>query len=131
MKKIKFLYSGAMLVLMLTLMSLTILPIFGCKAPPEVVTYKVEGVTINAVDNSMKAWGDYVRAGHAKQSEVDAVKKAYGQYYDAQMIAKAALEKYIASKSPADQAGADAANLAVAKAQGALLSLVVSLTQTK
>ncbi len=103
-------------------------PISGCKSSPDVITYKTEGVVINTVNSSMKAWSDYVNAGHATQAQVDKVKSAYIQYYNGQQLAKAALEKYVASKSPDDLASVNSANAAVAASQGALISLVVSLT---
>jgi len=93
----------------------------GCQNPG-LVMYRTEAVIIPSVNSVMLGWHDYVVAGHATQTQVDAVKKAYNTYRDAQLIAKAALEKYIAD--PTKEGEVAAANAAVSAAKNALIDLV-------
>ena len=94
----------------------------GCKTPAD-TAYKTEGVIIASVDTGMRIWSDQVNTGHATQKQVDAVKSAYQAYYDAQMLAKAALEKYIASQTK-DATDVTTANAAVTAAENSLLSIL-------
>jgi len=72
----------------------------------------------------MHIWYDRVIAGNATQNQVDTVKAAYVTYYNAQQLAKAALEKWAASGNPSDGAAHVVANQAVANAQTSLLNLI-------
>lgn len=97
----------------------------GCKTSQIGTVTKAEGVLITAVNTGMAVWGDYVRAGHATQAQVDTVKTAYNAYYNAQQLAKAAIEKALASGNPAtSQADVDTANAAVTNAETALISVI-------
>lgn len=94
----------------------------GCGTPASNV-YKAEGILITSVDTGMHIWADQVNTGHATQVQVDTVKTAYNAYYNAQMVAKAAFEKYIAAQTK-DPTDITTANAAVAQAESALLSLL-------
>lgn len=93
--------------------------------------YQVESVAIPSVDTAMKIWADWVKAGHATQSQVDQVKSAYNKYYDAQLVVKAALIKYLASKDTASQTDLSTASAAVSAAEVAVIDLVKQFTNTK
>ena len=95
----------------------------GC-ATPEVTAYKSESVVITSVDTGMNIWRDYVNAGHATREQIVLVHKAYDTYYNAQFIAKAALELYISHKTDTSAETVAKANQAVADAQVALINLV-------
>ena len=94
----------------------------GCKSPVQ-TAIKAEGVLIVSVDTGMNLWHDRVVAGKATQSQVDAVHKAYNAYYDAQMTAKAVIEKVLTNVST-NSADVTMANLAVANAESSLLALL-------
>lgn len=96
----------------------------GCSTTPTGKVVQAEGVIITSVDVGMKSWKDYVVAGKATQNQVDTVKKYYDIYYNAQLASKAALEKYVASKSADDLAATTTANAAVTQAQASLLTLL-------
>lgn len=97
----------------------------GCQnTSPQVVLYKSEGVIIGGVNSALAGWRDFVLAGHATQAQVDAVKKGYNTYRNAQLIAKAALEKYVAD--PSVEGEVAAANAAVSAAKNALLDLIAA-----
>lgn len=95
----------------------------GCSTSAIGVIAKSEGVLITSVNTGMNVWGDYVRAGHATQSQVDQVKSAYNDYFNAQQLAKAAIEKKMASGST-DTTEVDTANAAVTNAENAVVSLI-------
>ena len=103
----------------------------GCKTPPATVAYRAEGITISTVDKGMSAWADFVNNGGATSAQVTLVKNAYNQYYQAQLIAKAAFEKFLASGNTSDQASLDLANKAVLDAQGALVTLLQTFLPKK
>lgn len=84
---------------------------------------KSEGVLITTVDTGMKAWALYVNAGRATQAQVNAVKQAYNTYYNAQLIAEAALTTYISTGST-NSADITGNATAVANAETALLNLL-------
>lgn len=96
----------------------------GCGTTPAGTAYKVEGTTIATVDTAMQGWADWVKAGHATQKQVDTVKAAYGKYYEAQTLAKSAVDVYLANKTEANSTAVLDATAAVATAQGDLLTLV-------
>lgn len=96
----------------------------GCASTPAGKVYQAEGVAIHSVNTAMQIWADQVKAGKATQEQIDTVKRAYAVYYDAQQVAKAALEKWIASGSPNDQAACTLANNAAANAVSAVVNLV-------
>jgi hypothetical protein len=96
----------------------------GCQNTPQTIVGKSEGAIIVTVDSGMKAFADAANQGRVTQAQVDAVRKNYGTYYNAQQIAKAALEKWIASKDPADKAANDTAQAAVSNAESALLEII-------
>lgn len=99
----------------------------GCKTPPAVIATKAEGVIVNSVDVGMNTWKLYVTAnisnGKVTQKQLDDVHAAYDTYYNAQLIAKAALETYIITGST-DMTAINTANASVAQAQVALLTLL-------
>lgn len=108
---------------LLTALSLFVFTGASCPKSPANVAYKTEGVIIASVDTGMQIWADQVRAGHATQSQVDAVKAGYQTYYNAQQAAKAALSKYLASQSK-DPADINLANVNVGNAENALLAIL-------
>lgn len=67
----------------------------GCQTTAGNVVAKAEGAIIISVDVGMQAWKDYVDAGYATQAQVDAVKAAYTNYYEAQKVAEKALVTYL------------------------------------
>ncbi len=94
----------------------------SCKNPTQ-NAIKAEAVIIKSVDTGMQIWKDQVIAGKATQSQVDEVKKAYEAYYGAQQIAKAAIEKSLASGST-NSTDVVTANDAVSNAETSLLYLL-------
>lgn len=110
-------------ILILTL-SLGLLCSTGCNTTPLNKAVKSEAVLITSVDTGMHVWYDRVIAGNATQNQVDTVKAAYVTYYNAQQIAKAALEKWAASGNPTDSAASVVANQAVENAKQSLLNLI-------
>lgn len=96
----------------------------GCFSTTTGKVVQAEGVIITSVDVGMKSWKDYVVAGKATQNQVDTVKKYYDIYYNAQLASKAALEKYVASKSADDLAATTTASDAVNQAEAGLLTLL-------
>ncbi len=107
------------------LCALALLFFTGCAGTPKsVAVYKAEGAVIATVDTAVSLFADYAKAGKATQKQLDTVKASYSYYYEAQQVAKAALEKYIASSSPDDAAGIVLANQAVADAEASLISTV-------
>lgn len=72
----------------------------GCvSTTPVTIAAKTEGVTITAVNAAMFSWRDWVVAGNATQNQVDAVKTAYGQYLQSQLVASNAFVAYFKSAS--------------------------------
>lgn len=84
---------------------------------------KAEGVTVATVDTGMKTWAIYANSGQATKDQVDAVQNAYNTYYNAQVIAEAALEKVV-SGSSTNSADVTTANAAVLTAQSSLLLIL-------
>ena len=66
----------------------------------------------------------YVNAGKAKQSQIDTVKTAYNNYYDAIQVLKAVCEKLAANQPGATPADLALANTAVTNAGNALMDAV-------
>jgi exonuclease III len=98
----------------------------GCstnKAIPAAITS--EGVLITTVDTGMKIWAIYVNAGKATQSQVDTVKKYYTDYYNAQLVAEAALTRLVSAGST-NTAEVTAANATVVTAENQLLTTLNS-----
>lgn len=118
MTKIKSLIGLAML-------SLALMFVTGCGSTKALAAYKTEGVIITSVNAGIGIWGDRVRAGNATQKQVDAVREAYVDYFTAQVVAKAAMEKYVASPDTASTPDElELANSAVKDAETALLNLL-------
>lgn len=71
-------------------------PVFtGCSNTANKHALKTQQVIIPSVNIAMEQWAVRVKAGKATQEQVDIVKIAYNNYYNAQIIFKAALEKSI------------------------------------
>lgn len=102
----------------------------GCNSTPTQITIKAEGVIITSVNTGMQIWSDQVNAGHATQAQVDTVKTAYNAYYDAQMVAKAAIEQVLASGST-NTVDITTANAGVGNAEATLLSILNQFILTK
>ena len=96
----------------------------GCGTNAPTKDAQGEQILIHTVNDGMAEWANYVNAGKATQKQIDTVHKAYDDYYAAQQVAKAVIEKSIAkdpNTSPADIA---TANAAVEGAESSLLSLL-------
>lgn len=96
----------------------------GCTTGANNIAVKSEAALIPSVNIGMSAWADRVNSGKATQAQVDTVKTAYEAYYTAQIAAKAALERSIASNTPADEASATIAQNSMKEAQVALINLL-------
>lgn len=112
--------------------SLVILCFTGCAGDPAVTAARVAGTQVNAVDAAMKGWADYVKTGHAKQSEVDAVHAAYDKYYKAAQVERIAFETYFAASQASTNVSAEkidwrAASAAAIATQSELLDLINKL----
>lgn len=101
----------------------------ACKTNPIQATIKAEGALITSVDVGMSMWHDYVVIhltdgdGKVTQKQIDTVKQYYNTYVSAQNIAKAAIEKALASGST-NSVDVDIANSAVTSAEQSLLSIL-------
>lgn len=107
------------------ILSGTCIFIQGCATTTTGKIIQSEGVIITSVDTGMMMWRDQVVAGKATQQQVDNVHKYYDDYYAAQLIAKAALEKYV-TKTDTNEVDVVTANTAVANAETTLLNLLNS-----
>lgn len=96
----------------------------GCGSTPVDTVGKVEGITVPSVNAAMSGWRDWVVAGHATQAQVDAVKKAYITYYNAQLVASNAVDSYFAAKALPD-------TNAMASAQALVLSSTANVGQSQ
>ena len=117
-------------ILTIVLLGFALATMPGCKNPTA-TAYKSESALITSVDTAMKVWHDRVVAGKATQAQMDLVKKSYQTYYNAQQVAKAALELYISNTSTntaSASANAASARQAVSDAASALVSLVTLYT---
>jgi hypothetical protein len=103
------------------------LSFIGCKSTPQTVAVKTEGVIIKSVDTAMMAWKDYTDTHVVSQSSIDKVHSAYDKYYRAQIVAKAALEAWIASKTPDNEKEWETANRAIGEASANVIELVKGL----
>ena len=99
------------------------LAVAGCSTQAVNTSVTTERVLIASVNTGMNVWRDYVVAGKATQSQIDTVHTAYDTYYNAQQMAKAAIEKALAANNPNDPNIA-VANASVAQAEQALLNIL-------
>lgn len=101
--------------------------ITSCSTNATQTTIKAEGALITSVDVGMHGWATYVGQhtsdGKVTQAQIDAVKQAYNAYYVAQQVAKAAIEKQMASGST-NSVDVSLANTSVGQAEAALLTLL-------
>lgn len=95
----------------------------SCGTTPVTNAANADALLITSVNTGMTTWAQYVNAGKATQSQVDAVKNAYDTYYNAQLIVKAALETSITTTN-ANAADSASASAAVTNAETALLNLL-------
>ena len=104
----------------------------GCKnTSPTSVIYRAEGTTTLSVDAAMKGWSDWVAQGFATSNQVQTVHDAYNKYYASQMVAKAAVDDWIAAKTPAASNNVISATQAVSESSKAILDLVQQFTAKK
>jgi len=102
----------------------------GCSTTQVQTITKTEAVLISSVDTAMNVWHDWVVAGKATQAQVDAVKKAYNYYYDAQQVLKAALEmSTVSTGTNAPTSDVTTANNAVLNAEQTVVDLVKTFTK--
>ena len=109
------------------LMAFSVITMVGCTTGTNNTTVKVEAGLIPSVNVAMSVWKTRVEAGKATQAQVDKVHALYDVYYNSQLVLKAAIEKSIVSKTPADEAAVTVAAASMKDAQTALLNLVNSL----
>lgn len=93
--------------------------------------HKTETVTLPAVNTEMARWKSFVDAGKATQSQVDAVKAQYGDYYLAQLSAKSAETTWVNSKSAADQTTFVNATTTASTKGAAVIALIETYMNTK
>ena len=74
----------------------------GCASSPKTAAYQSVGTTITLVDASMRAWGDYVRAGYATPADETRVRTAYTQYSHAIAVARVAVASSTESPTTLD-----------------------------
>jgi ABC-type sugar transport system substrate-binding protein len=96
----------------------------GCGSTPATKAAQAEKIIITSVNDGMQEWAAYVNAGRAKKSQIDKVHTAYNDYYAAQLVAKAVIEK--ATSGPVTQAEIETANKSVTDAEVALLAILNS-----
>lgn len=101
----------------------------GCKTGPAVVAYKAEGVVITTVDTAMKAYADYSKSHAVSQAEVDKLRAVYDKYYNAQQVARMALEAFTASANDGTAAALKVAQDNVAVTSQAVINLVKGFLQ--
>ncbi len=110
----------------LILLILLALPIgfTACKTAPQVVAYKTEGVIITTADSALKAYSDYSQTHTPSRVEYDAVMNGWRKYYDAQQIAKFALETYLSAANEGTAEALQSAEANVSAASAAFIDLV-------
>lgn len=96
----------------------------GCGTNAPTKAAQAEQVLITSVNAGMSAWAAWVNSGNATQKQIDTVKAAYADYFNAQQVAKAVIEKAITASGTASAADITAANTAVVNAETSLLSLL-------
>lgn len=101
----------------------------ACNSTPTGIAYKAEGVTILTVDAAMNGWRDWVNGGHATAAQVEQVHAAYNRYYDAQQVAKVALEAALGGSTQQTSAALSAAQISAASSQASLISLIQTFTK--
>lgn len=115
------LFSQLIAVTAAVVLGFTVLVMTGCTTGTNNTTVKVESGLIPSVNVAMSVWKTRVEAGKATQAQVDQVHALYDLYYAAQLDLKAALEKSVVSKSPADEA---AVTVAIAKSKASETTLL-------
>lgn len=93
----------------------------GCKTP-EQGAYRTIGTLANAVDVSMKTYGDAYRAGLITPDEQVKVRAAYEHYQRTMRIARAVVKS--AKAAPESAAGLNTALTAVEAASADLITLI-------
>lgn len=119
------------MMVMLVVAAALLLPCAGCKTSPVKLATQSEVVVVQTVDSAMQAWKDYVEMGLASQREVDLVKVNYQRYYNAQLVAKAALSVWVENKDATAEVAWQNAQASVTEAKNALLDSVTSLMKGK
>jgi hypothetical protein len=106
-----------------------ILVLSGC-ATVETTAYRTLGSTSSLVDNAMKAWGDYVRAGLATPTDQQTCRGLYIRYQAGMKVAKTAVLSYKAGLEKDDTTLNTALSTATASASD-LIAFVRYFTQPK
>lgn len=119
------------LILPLLLLSSSLILGEGCATTPAGKATQAETTVITSVDVAMQIWHDYVVSGKATQAQVDKVKGYYTAYYNAQIVAKAALEKWVASGNVSDDVASIDTMHSVNDASASLMNLVSQFTGVK
>ena len=77
------------------MLGIALLSVPACSTTANNRAVKTQQVIIPSVNIAMEQWAIRVRNGKATQAQVDGVTMAYNNYYSAQLMFKAALEKSI------------------------------------
>jgi len=97
---------------------------------PTTVAYKVEGSLIATVNTSMLAWADWVKSTNGVTVEqINLVQNAYETYYQAQLVARDAVNAYLAVNSPDNSNSVVEATSKVGQSGAALVSLIANFRQ--
>lgn len=128
MKKISLVLIAALALLVFELAPVAV--ITGCTSAG-LTSHKTESVTLPSVNAEMERWAAYVKSGKATQSQVDAVKVQYNDYYAAQLTAKAAEATWVNSKAAADQTAFVNATVAASTKGAAVIALVEGYMNSK
>ena len=99
----------------------------GCGTTPATKLAQGEKVVITSVNVGVKQVVSAINAGKLTQKQCDSFRKYYTDYTDAQLLAKAAIEKLNASSAGATADDAQLANEAVNKAELTLLAFINSV----
>lgn len=117
------------LIAVLVLASLLTGCLTGCGTTANNRATQTEAALIPSVNVAMSIWSAQVNAGRATQSQVDTVKIAYQNYYNAQIAFKGVLEKSIVNaQSASTETEVNIANQAVEQAKLSLLTILSQFT---
>lgn len=109
--------------LMLGVALVSVIP--GCGTTANNRAVKTEQVLIPSVNIAMEQWAERVKAGKATTAQIQTVKTAYINYYNTQVIFKAALEKSInQANSAPTETELNLAAQAVADAKDSLVNII-------
>lgn len=109
--------------LSLALCAVAVMPMTGCGTNAPTKAAQAEQILITSVNDAVSELVGAINAGKLTQKQIDEAHAAYTAYYNAQQVAKAAIEKAITAPSGTSQADINTANAAVTNAENALITL--------